>query len=142
MSATASQSNRFERGSTILREIGGQEVIARCVEALAGVAPDLGRYVVEFAFGDTYARPGLTAQQRQLITIGALAALGGAETQIAVQVDVGLNVGLAPKEIVDAIIHTVPYIGFPRAVNAVMTAQEVFGKRGLMPLTDVGADVQ
>jgi 4-carboxymuconolactone decarboxylase len=36
------------------------------------VAPDLGRYVVEFAFGDIYSRPVLDLRERQLVTISAL----------------------------------------------------------------------
>jgi 4-carboxymuconolactone decarboxylase len=89
--------------------------------------------VVEFAFGDTYTLPGLDAQQRQLITIGALTAMGGLEGQVFTQVDVALNVGLTPQQIVNAIIHTVPYSGFPRALHALTAAREVFTARGVLP---------
>ena len=44
-------------------------------------APDLGRYVVEFAYGEIYHRPVLDLRQRQLVTISALTTVGGAEPQ-------------------------------------------------------------
>jgi 4-carboxymuconolactone decarboxylase len=125
--------DRYRRGEAKLREIDGEEGLA-VLESLADVAPDLGRYVIEFAFGDTYSRPELNPQQRQLITIGMLTAIGGAEPQLKVHVNAALNVGLTPAEIVGAIIHAVPYVGFPRALNAAFTAKSVFADRGLLPL--------
>jgi len=74
------RSERFERGAARLAEMGGD--IANIVEPLADVAPDLARLVGEFAFGDLYTRPGLDLPQRQLVTIGALVALGGTERQL------------------------------------------------------------
>lgn len=93
------------------------------------VAPDLERWVVEFAFGDVYDRPGLDNQQKVLTTISALVAQG--TPQIAMHVITGLNVGLTPKEIVGCIMHLIPYVGFPRALNALRVAQEVFVEQGL-----------
>jgi 4-carboxymuconolactone decarboxylase len=128
-----SHDERYERGAAKLREVDGDHGLA-VIDAVADVAPDLGRYVVEFAYGDTYSRPDLEPRQRQLVTIGILAALGGAEPQLTVHVNAALNVGLTPTEIVGAIIHTVPYIGFPRALNAIFTAKAVFADRDLLPV--------
>ncbi len=61
---------RFERGMELLKTIdgdGGEAVI----RSLEGLAPDLGRYIVEFAFGDIYAREGLTLRDRELITLAS-----------------------------------------------------------------------
>jgi 4-carboxymuconolactone decarboxylase len=44
-------------------------------------------------------------------------------------------VGLTPEQIVGALIHAVPYVGFPRALNAMSTAKAVFAERGLLPVT-------
>jgi 4-carboxymuconolactone decarboxylase len=68
-------SERFRRGWDRLMQVdaeGGERV----VESLQDVAPDLGRYVIEFAYGDIYQRPVLDLRQRQLVTISALTALG------------------------------------------------------------------
>jgi 4-carboxymuconolactone decarboxylase len=124
---------RYDRGAAKLREIDGDQGLA-VIDALADVAPDLGRYVVEFAYGDNYSRPDLEPRQRQLVTIGILAALGGAEPQLTMHVNAALTVGLTPTEIVGAIIHTVPYIGFPRALNAMFTARAVLAERDLLPV--------
>jgi 4-carboxymuconolactone decarboxylase len=111
---------------------GGERVI----ESLKDVAPDLGQYVVEFAFGEIYQRPVLDLRQRQLVTITALTTLGGAEPQLEVHINAGLNVGLTAREIVEAILHCVPYTGFPRVLNAIFVAKRVFQERDVDPLAD------
>jgi 4-carboxymuconolactone decarboxylase len=129
------QSERFERGWQRLIEVdaeGGERVI----ESLRDVAPDLGRYVVEFAYGEIYQRPVLDLRQRQLVTISALTALGGAEPQLEVHINAGLNVGLTAREVVEAILHCIPYTGFPRVLNAIFVAKRVFEERDVDPLTD------
>lgn len=131
--ATDQTNERFRRGAAKLRQIDGDDGLA-VLDALAAIAPDLGRYVVEFAFGDIYSRDDLDDRQRQLVTIGALTALGGAEPQLVVHINAALNVGLSPHEIVGAITHTAPYTGFPRTLNAMLTARTVFENRGVLQL--------
>lgn len=98
-------------------------------EGFKDVAPDLNRFIVEFAFGDIYARPGLDNKQKVLTTISALVSQG--TPQIGMHVITGLNVGLSPKEIVGCIVHLIPYVGFPRALNALRVAQDVFAEQGV-----------
>lgn len=72
------EQTRFQRGWELLQQVddtGGEAVI----DSLAGIAPDLGRYIVEFAFGDIYARDGLSLQERELVTIASLLTAGGCE---------------------------------------------------------------
>jgi 4-carboxymuconolactone decarboxylase len=129
------QSERFQRGWQRLMEVdaeGGERVI----ESLEDVAPDLGRYVVEFAFGDIYRRPGLDLRQRELVTVSTLTTLGGVEPQLEVHVNAALNVGLTAREVVEAILHCIPYTGFPRVLNAIFVAKRVFEERDLDPLND------
>ncbi|WP_438317379.1 carboxymuconolactone decarboxylase family protein [Sporosarcina sp. FA9] len=99
-------------------------------EGFKDIAPDLSKYVVEFAFGDIYSRPGLDNKQKVLTTISALVAQG--TPQIGMHVKTGLTVGLTPEEIVGCIMHLIPYTGFPRALNALKAAQEVFEERGII----------
>jgi 4-carboxymuconolactone decarboxylase len=130
---SATESERFRRGWERLIEVdaeGGEQVI----ESLQGVAPELGRYVIEFAYGDIYMRPVLDLRQRQLVTISALTTLGGAEPQVEVHVNAGLNVGLTAREIVEAMMHCIPYTGFPRVLNAIFVAKRVFEERKVSPL--------
>jgi len=98
-------------------------------EGFKDIAPDLEDYVVEFAFGDVYARPGTDNKQKVIATISALVAQG--LPQIGMHVKTGLAVGLKPEEIVGTIMHLIPYCGFPKALNALRSAQEVFNEMGL-----------
>ena len=66
---------RFKKGKEMLDKIdgkGGREVI----NSLKDIAPDLGKYIVEFAFGDIYMRDGLDLKERELITITSLLSIG------------------------------------------------------------------
>jgi 4-carboxymuconolactone decarboxylase len=116
---------RFERGLRALGEIdghGGHQV----VDALADIAPDFARYLIEFPFGDIYSRPGLDLRSREIATIAALTALGNARPQLKVHIQAGLNVGLSRDEIVETIMQMAVYAGFPAALNGLFAAKEVF----------------
>ncbi|HEY1179300.1 MAG TPA: carboxymuconolactone decarboxylase family protein, partial [Phytomonospora sp.] len=109
--------DRYTRGSRQLAELGGS-VVHDALDTLHEVAPDLKRLIVEFAYGDMYTRPGLAPEQRQLATIATLTAIGGCEPQLEIHIELGLNVGLAPEEIVETVMHAASYVGFPRVLNA------------------------
>ncbi len=121
---------RYENGWKMLMEVDG-EGGKRVIESLKDIAPDLGKYVIEFAFGDIYTREGLNLQQKQLVTISSLTTQGGCEPQLHVHINAALNVGLTPQEIVEAITHCIPYTGFPRVLNAIFIAKQVFTERKL-----------
>jgi 4-carboxymuconolactone decarboxylase len=121
---------RYEDGWEKLMEVDG-EGGKRVIESLKDIAPDLGKYVIEFAFGDIYTREGLNLQQKQLVTISSLTTQGGCEPQLNVHINAALNVGLTPNEIVEAITHCIPYTGFPRVLNAIFVAKQVFEERDL-----------
>ena len=130
----AGKSERHERGARILDQVH-PEATAALVEALADVAPDLGAYVFEFAFGDVYDRPGLELQERQLLTLASLTTLGGCDPQLKTHVTGALELGISPKKIVEAVMHCLPYAGFPRVLNAIAVAKTVFADRELLPVT-------
>lgn len=117
--------DRFERGLAKLREIDG-EAGEKVLKSLADIAPDLGRYVIEYPFGDVYSRPGLSRRDRQIATVAALTALGNAAPQLRVHIQAGLNVGLTREEIVEIMIQMSVYAGFPAALNGVFAARDVF----------------
>src|SRR5262249_34750166 len=124
--------DRYERGWARLTELAGPQG-ERVIEGLKGVAPDLARYVVEFGYGDVYSRSGLGDRERQLIAIGTLTALGGAEPQLEYHIGIALNVGVRPGEIVETIVHCTPFVGFARTLNAARSAKRVFAARGVSP---------
>ncbi|MEL7041114.1 MAG: carboxymuconolactone decarboxylase family protein [Pseudomonadota bacterium] len=96
------------------------------VAQVAAIAPDLARQITEHAYGDTYARETLNLRDRSLVTIAGLTALGYPQQQLASHIRGGLNVGLKRDEVVETITHMALYAGFPAAVNAALTAKEVF----------------
>lgn len=120
--------DRYARGVARLAEIdgvAGEAVIA----GLADLAPDLGRYIVEFGFGDVYSRPGLDLRTRELTTIAALTAMGNARPQLEVHLAAALNVGATIAEIVEVIIQMALYAGFPASLNAVVALRAVLDAR-------------
>ncbi|HTR08156.1 MAG TPA: carboxymuconolactone decarboxylase family protein [Paraburkholderia sp.] len=102
----------------------GEQVI----ESLAGIAPDFAHYLLEFAFGDIYSRPGLDLRSREIATIAALTAIGHAQPQLKVHIAAALNVGLTREEIVETIMQMGVYAGFPAALNGLFAAREVFAR--------------
>ncbi|MGW1864284.1 carboxymuconolactone decarboxylase family protein [Streptomyces mauvecolor] len=130
---------RYERGLAVLRTVGGQENPA-VLDSLADIAPALGQMTVAFGYGDVVSRPGLTLRQRQIATVGALAALGNAAPQLRFHIGGALNVGVSPAEIVEILIHTAVYAGFPAALNGIGAAREVFEARPEVAATPVDTE--
>ena len=114
-------SERYITGQEMLQRVdghGGEAV----VDSLQDIAPDL----IEFPFGDIYARPGLDLRSREIATIAALTALGNAAPQLKVHIAAGLNVGLTQEEITEVIMQMAVYAGFPAALNGLFAAKAVF----------------
>lgn len=115
----------FTTGMQNLKKIDGAAGI-KVIESLNDIAPDLGRYIVEFAFGQIYARPGLSLQERELLTLASLLTSGGCEAQLRVHIRAALHVGVKKEKILEALLHCIPYTGFPKVLNAVTVARQVF----------------
>ena len=118
-------SPRYRRGLAKLREIDGQAG-ERVVASLADIAPDFARYLIEFPFGDIYARPGLDLRSREIAVVAALTAMGNAAPQLKVHLQGALNVGVTREEITEVIMQMAVYAGFPAALNGLAAAREVF----------------
>ena len=115
---------RFEVGSSYLERVdgaGGEAV----VESLQDIAPDLGRYIVEYSFGDVYSRPGLSLWERELVSVAACSALGTCVPQLHVHINGFLNVGGTQDELVELMIQIAVYAGFPAALNAIASLRKV-----------------
>lgn len=123
-------STRRETGMQLLHSLEGEQKVS-ILDSLRALSSDLADLTVDFAYGDVYARPGLTIRQRQLVTIGALTALGNARPQLIFHVRGALSVGCSPREIIEAIIHVIPFAGFPAGLNATFAAKEAFVAAGI-----------
>jgi 4-carboxymuconolactone decarboxylase len=111
--------DRYQRG---LRNLAALNPEANA-DILAPLG-DLGQYIVEYAFGDIYNRPGLTLRERSMLTIGMLTVLGR-WPQLKVHIGNGLRIGLTAQEIEEIILHTTPYAGFPTAIDAMQLLRAV-----------------
>jgi len=125
------ENTRFTQGMEQLKAIdgkGGENVI----KSLEDIAPDLGKFIVEFAFGDIYTREGLTTEEREMITLSSLLTAGGCEPQLEVHINGALNVGISPEKVIETFLQCIPYTGFPKVLHAVFAAKKVFAERGLI----------
>ena len=121
-------SDRYERGEKLLREIDGDKVADNLIARYEDLAPDFTRYLVEFAFGEIYARDG-DLKHREIVAIATLATMGGCDPQLETHIHGAFNVGLTESEIVEAVMTLIPYVGFPKALNAMTVVKRVVDKR-------------
>jgi 4-carboxymuconolactone decarboxylase len=128
--ATHANQDRYAQGWQKLKQIDG-EVGEKVIAALAPIAPDFSRMLIEFGFGDIYSRPQLDLRAREIATIAALAALGNAQPQLKVHIEAALNVGCTRDEIIEVFMQMALYAGFPAALNALFAAHEVFVAKGM-----------
>ena len=123
-------SDRYNTGIEILRQVGGENYDVP-INRLSSIAPDLARLTVEFAYGDVISRDTLDLKTRQLSTVAALAALGNAQPQLEYHINGCLNVGCSPTQVIEAILLSTVYAGFPSALNGVFSARDVFQEYGV-----------
>lgn len=111
--------DRLARGRDRLREIHGERSLAT-VEGLG----DLGRFVIEAAYGGVYSRPGLSLRDRQIATVAVLVALGRS-SQLPVHLRSSLKAGISPDELREIILQTAVLAGFPHAMSAWSTLKTI-----------------
>ncbi len=126
-------SERYRRGLDKMLEFGpkGEGAGAshsKLIESYGDLAADLPNLIVEFPFGDIYSRGVLDDKQQAMITIAALTAFA-AEPEVELWINSGFNVGLTKDEVVGTIIHLIPYIGYPRSLNALAVVKKVLAER-------------
>jgi 4-carboxymuconolactone decarboxylase len=110
---------RFQRGRERMREVHGERSL-ETVESLG----ELGRFVIETAYGDVYSRPGLSVRDRQIATVAVLVALGRS-SQLPVHLRSSLKAGLSADELREIILQTAVLAGFPQAMNAWSTLKTI-----------------
>jgi 4-carboxymuconolactone decarboxylase len=111
-------SDRYRRGIDIAERLASDKIAHFVDSGVAEVAPDFARMVIEFAFGDLYARDGLDLRSRELIAIAVLAAAGNAGPQLRLHIESASSVGITNEEIVEIMMQVALYAGFPAALNA------------------------
>ena len=121
----AGAEDRYQQGQDLLARIDPASG-ARIEAMLKDIAPDMARWIIAFAYGEVYPRPGLDLRTRELLTVVSLVTQGTAPRQLRVHIQNALNVGCSQVEIVEAIMQMAVYAGFPKALNGLFAAREVF----------------
>lgn len=124
--------SRYEKGKEVLEGIQ-ERAVEEIFKNLEDVAPDMSRFVVEFPYSEIYTRKEVDLKTRELCTVAALTVLGTIP-QLKDHIGAALNVGNTPSQIVEIIMQMSAYGGFPKAINGVVAAKEVFSERGLLPV--------
>ena len=111
--ATTTMENRLKKGDRAQADIFGPHMLE------AWKAGHINRWLAANCFGDYYTRTGLTLAQREMITFCFLAAQGGCEPQLTAHAKGNMNLGNDREFLIRVVSQCLPYIGYPRSLNAV-----------------------
>jgi 4-carboxymuconolactone decarboxylase len=125
--AAESNARRRERGLATLARTS-QGAGATVIASFDDLAPDIGRAIVEHAYGDVFARDVISLRTRELAACSAFAAVGNQvmATPLRVHVRAALNTGATREEITEVLLNLVPHCGYPTVEQALRIATEVF----------------
>lgn len=115
---TVSEETRFEKGLAIQQEIFGAENINAMRANAPAELKHIQDYLSAYCFGDFYTRGTLDLKMRELITFCAICCLGGCEPQAKAHAGANLSVGNTRQTLIEALTQCLPFIGFPRTLNA------------------------
>ncbi len=118
----------YQRGADVLEKID-PGALDRIIEMLQDISPEMAEWIVSFAYGDVWARPGLDLRTKELITIAALVTKGGCGPQLKAHIQNAVKLGCSKEQIIGTIMHMCVYAGFPAALNGLFVAREIFGKK-------------
>lgn len=122
-SGTVTSDTRYEKGLAAQVEIFGEGI-----KNMKASYPEnqhfIPQYLAEYCFGDFYTRDGLDLKIRELLTLCMLVALGDTEGQIKGHIQGNLNTGNSKETMTAAIAQCLPFVGFPRTLNALRYLNE------------------
>jgi 4-carboxymuconolactone decarboxylase len=121
--STTTPDTRFEKGLAAQKQIFGDGI-----DKMRAAAPKDQIHIQDFlaanCFGDYYTRGGLDLKTRELLTFAMLAALGGCEPQLTGHVAGNVAIGNGRAVLVSTITQLLPFIGYPRTLNALRMINE------------------
>ena len=125
---TVTEESRLPDGIAAQKSIFGEHI-----DAMRAAAPEnqknIQDYLSAYCFGDFYTRKFLTIPERELLTFAILAAQGGCEPQVKAHVGGNAAVGNGKETLLAALTVCLPYIGFPRTLNALGCVNEVLPEK-------------
>src|ERR1039458_392141 len=122
--STTTPETRFEKGVAAQKTIFGE-----AIDKMRQQSPKDQMHIQDFlaanCFGDYYTRNGIDLKTRELLTFAMLISLGGCEPQVKGHVTGNLKVGNDRTRLIDVVTQLLPYIGYPRTLNALRMIDEV-----------------
>lgn len=122
--STTTPETRFEKGLEVQKEIFG-EMIDKMYELSPQNQIHIQKYLSANCFGDYYTRIGLDLKTRELLTYSILISLGGTANQVKGHIQGNLNIGNNKETLLNVTTQLLPYIGYPRTINALKCLNEV-----------------
>ena len=118
-------SERYMRGIEIAEQLAAEKLEEFTTSRVAELAPDFARMAIEFPLGDLYTRDGLDLRSREIAAISSLATLGNAGPQLRIHIRAATTVGVTKAEIIEILMQTAVYAGFPAALNALACCHDL-----------------
>lgn len=118
-------SERYMRGIEIAEQLAAEKLEEFTTSRVAELAPDFARMAIEFPLGDLYTRDGLDLRSREIVAISSLASLGNAGPQLRIHIRAATTVGVTKAEIIEILMQTAVYAGFPAALNALASCHDL-----------------
>ena len=115
----------FQKGMHVRRSVLGNEHVDRANIKINDFNADFQSFITNYAWGEIWTRPGLSKNNRSLITMAMLIALNR-PTEFKMHVKAAINNGVTVDEIKEVIMHSALYCGLPAANDALHLAQEIF----------------
>jgi 4-carboxymuconolactone decarboxylase len=122
--ATTTPETRFEKGYAVQKAIMGDRLEKMYAESPANQI-HIQKYLSANCFGDYVARAGIDLQTRELLTFSMLLSLGGCEPQLKGHIQANLSVGNDKERLLSVVTQLLPYVGYPRTLNAIHCLNEV-----------------
>lgn len=122
--STTSPETRFEKGLNLQKSIFGNS-IEKMYEDSPANQIHIQKYLSANCFGDYLTRKGLDVKTRELITFSMLLSLGGCEPQLKGHIQGNMNVGNDKETLLSVVTQLLPYVGYPRTLNAIRCLNEV-----------------
>ena len=122
--STTTRETRFEKGLAVQTNIVGDRIKQMYEESPANQI-HIQKYLSANCFGDYLSRTGIDLKTRELLTFSMLLSLGGCEPQLKGHIQGNLNVGNDKEKLLSVVTQLLPYIGYPRTLNAIRCLNEV-----------------
>ena len=128
--STTTPETRYEKGRALSKSIFG-DVIDRMYEQAPKTQVHIQKHLSANCFGDYYTRTGLSIKMRELLTFSIILSLGGCEPQLKGHIQGNMNVGNDKDTLLGIVTQLLPFIGYPRTLNAIACLNAVIPEDAL-----------